>query len=140
MNRLLSIVLVILVILVELVVVTKTCFARADIFFYPDPPRLLYPINDKVDITGKNNLEFKWWNDQINTDHFEFRLYKGANMYEDGLLIKQSLPLSAGKFPVSADIFNDGQTYTWSLIRVDLSGKKSDRNFNTFVVTKRAGN
>jgi len=106
-------------------------------FNSPPEPRLIYPISDKVILTGKDFLEFRWWNDFIGIEHYEFKLYKGYNMYASDLIYKQSLPSRASSIKIKSELFEDGQVYTWSLIQVSFGGQKSDKSFNSFKVIKK---
>jgi len=102
----------------------------------PPAPRLRYPIYNTVAIKDGQPLEFRWWNDWTDTTGYLLRIYKGYNMYADGLILKEKLPGSASSFKVNADLFEDGETYTWSLVRIAFAGYKSDKSFNSFKVTK----
>ena len=106
-------------------------------FDTPVEPRLLYPTSDEVDLSGKSSLEFKWFPYFTNTRQYIFKLYKGYHMSKDGLIVQQDLPADASTFEVKAEMFEDGQVYTWSLVRVSQSGQKSDKSFNSFRVTKQ---
>jgi len=99
-------------------------------------PRLIYPIYDTAVITGNDPLEFRWFNDYMGIDHFVFRIYKGYNMYESGLIYKQNIPSGDSLIKIKADLFEGGQVYTWSLIQVSHSGEKSEKSFNSFRVIK----
>jgi len=102
----------------------------------PPEPRLLYPIYDTVTLTGNAPLEFRWFNDYLGIDHFIFKIYKGYNMYASGLIYKQNIPSGDSSLKLKADLFENGQVYTWSLIQVALGGEKSDKSFNSFRVIK----
>jgi len=104
---------------------------------YPPEPRLSYPTAEAVILSGQEFLEFKWWDDFSPVRAYEFRLYKGYNMYADDLLMKQELPPNTSSFKVKSEIFEDGKTYTWSLIQIGLGGSKSDASFNSFRVIKK---
>ena len=104
--------------------------------FVPEP-RLRYPIYEIATIRGDQGLEFSWWNNVTNTSGFILKLYKGYNMYADNLMFKESLPAGADSFKAKADLFEDGQVYTWSLVRVSFGGYKSDKSFNSFKVVKK---
>lgn len=110
---------------------------RSNAFDDVPAPRLQYPVTDKVILTGKEFLEFKWWNDFMGIDHFIFRIYKGYNMYESGLIYKQNLPSNESLVKIKSELFEDSQVYTWSLIQVVFSGKKSEKSFNSFKVIKK---
>lgn len=113
-------------------------FAWKDSFIRTPPePRLFYPITENVTLTG-DYLEFKWekgtpaW-----LDHYEFRLYKGDQMYGDSIMIKENPDWSANSIKVKAEMFEDGGVYTWSLREVSVGDTKGDRSFQTFRVTKK---
>ena len=100
-------------------------------------PRLRYPINDTVTLTGNEPLEFKWWNSYVGVRGFIFKLYKGYNMYAGGLIHKEELPAGAYSVKLKPELFEEGQVYTWSLVQVSSAGYKSDSSFNSFKVIKR---
>ena len=102
----------------------------------PAAPRLRNPIYDKVKIKDGQPLEFSWWSVPGNTRGFILRIYRGYNMYADSLILKKDLPADALSFSAPADLFKEGQVYTWSLIRISLEGYKSDKSFNSFKVMK----
>jgi len=103
----------------------------------PPSPRLLYPVTDKVVLTGKDFLEFKWWNDFGLTDHYEFRLFKGYRMYASDLIYKENVPARESSVKIKSEVFQDGQVYTWSLMRVAVNEQKSDKSFNSFTIIKK---
>lgn len=100
-------------------------------------PRLRYPINDTVTLTGNEPLEFKWWNSYVGVRGFIFKIYKGYNMYAGDLIHKEELPAGAYSVKVKPELFEEGQVYTWSLVQVSSAGYKSDRSFNSFKVLKK---
>ncbi|MFA6129981.1 MAG: hypothetical protein WC731_03235 [Candidatus Omnitrophota bacterium] len=102
-------------------------------------PRLRYPINDTAVLIANEPLEFKWWDDLVGIRGFTLKIYKGYNMYSADLIFKEELPADASSFKVKSDFFQNGQVYTWSLIRVSYTGSKSDRSFNSFKVIKKQG-
>ncbi len=103
---------------------------------YVPEPRLRYPISDTVFLDADDPLEFRWWNDSIQTRIFTIKVYKGYNMYAGNLIYKNDIPSGDSSVKVDSAVFEDGQVYTWSLIRVSLAGYKSDRSFNSFKVTR----
>lgn len=106
-------------------------------FRFPPAPRLVYPISDEVVLSGKDFLEFKWLiRDFIDIDHYEFRLYKGYDMYASNLALKEQLPSDASSTKVKSEFFEENQVYTWSLRQVLNGGEKSDRSFQSFKVIK----
>lgn len=107
-------------------------------FGSPSGPTLLYPVTDNIVLTGKDFLEFRWERtDLVNTDHYEFRLFKGYKTLEATLILKQDSP--AGTFPIkiAASLFEEGQVYTWSLRRVYFGGNKSDFSYSPFKIVKK---
>ena len=111
--------------------------SAANPFNNPPAVRLLYPIYDTVTLTGRDYLEFRWFNDYVGIDHFIFGIYKGYNMYGKDLLHKQDLPPQESSVKIKSDFFEDGQVYSWSLIQVISGGQKSDKSFNSFKVIKK---
>jgi len=100
-------------------------------------PRLRYPITETAILTGSGPLEFKWWNDVVGIRGFTLKIYKGYNMYAANLIHKEDLPPDASLVKINSDLFEDGQVYTWSLVRVSSAGYKSDRSFNSFKIIKQ---
>ena len=98
------------------------------------PPTLIQP-GDNTDITGQDALEFRWSNEGGNFDHYDFKLYKGPQTVESGMILHQNLPAGSDSFPVKASMFEAGQTYAWSLRRV--GNNKSRTAFSVFKVTRR---
>jgi len=97
-------------------------------------PRLAYPTGPEVTITG-DYLEFKWWHGGIGVRSYEFNLYKGGGPSGD-VIVQKTLPFDVSSVQVEAKLFEDGQTYTWTLRQVADDGQKSDQSFNTFRVNK----
>ncbi len=107
------------------------------LFNFLSAPWLLAPVTDSINLTGKEFLEFKWKPDlSVNTDYYDFRLYKGYNMLASTLILKQRVNANEFSFKVNTATFENGQVYTWSLRRVILSGEKSDKSFSSFKVIK----
>lgn len=109
---------------------------RGSLFRRPPAPHLVFPIYDEVTLR-EDYLEFKWWNTFRGIDRYEFRLYKGYEMYNDNLILKKTLPFNAGSIKVEAQFFENNQVYTWSLIQVADSGEKSEKSFISFRVIKK---
>ncbi|MFA5005243.1 MAG: hypothetical protein WC561_03835 [Candidatus Omnitrophota bacterium] len=105
----------------------------------PIPPRLRYPINEIAILPPGEPLEFTWWNDLVDTRVFILKIYKGYNMYADNLIVREELSHNASTYNADSALFNDGQVYTWSLVRVTSAGYKSDRSFNSFKVVRNNG-
>src|SRR5512135_627842 len=103
----------------------------------PAPARLISPLSDKVDLSGKDVLEFKWWDGPDAIDHTEFRLFKGYQMRAGDLIEKRTLTARITSVKIKAKIFQDGEAYSWSVIRVAFGGEKSDKSVSSFKVTKK---
>ncbi|MFA5115535.1 MAG: hypothetical protein WC469_05695 [Candidatus Omnitrophota bacterium] len=101
-------------------------------------PKLLYPITEDIVLTGKDYLEFRWMRSNMAiTDHVVFKLYKGYNTIQDNLIMKQDFPVDAYPIKLPASQFEEEKVYTWVLIEVFRSGKKSDKSFSSFKVIKK---
>jgi len=114
-------------------------FARGmfDISTQPPTPTLLSP-NEKVDLSGKATLKFKWYSEtSFAVDHLEFRIYKGNVATAENLIFKQDLSMTASSIEVKSDLFDIGQVYTWTLRLLSRGGQKSDKSFDTFEVIKK---
>ncbi len=132
-------------ILLICIALTLPSLCRADGVFgsrgmnslFLDPPRMLSPIYETATITDNQPLEFKWMIEyQNNTRGYILCLYKGYNTDETSLILKEEIPQGIYSFQAKADIFQDGQTYTWTLRRIAISGQKTDSSSNSFRVIK----
>ena len=103
----------------------------------PSPPRLRFPVTEVVVLSGKDYLEFQWWTDFGLIKNYEFRLFRGYNMYAQDLIHKEKLPARSTSIEIKADMFEDNQVYTWSLIKIGTDGLKSDKSFHSFKVIKK---
>jgi len=100
-------------------------------------PRLIYPISDEIDITGKPSLEFRWGMDYaVWVREYEFKLYKGYQTYADNLILKETV---SGNYSLEIDTakFQDGQVYTWTLKQIGMDGQKSDFAYDSFRIIKK---
>lgn len=105
--------------------------------FYP-PVELQYPVTQDIDLTGKTSLQFRWRRtDQAQTDHYEFKLYKGYERSESTLILKQDITGDEYPFELPAANFEVGQVYTWSLRQVYLDNVKGDRSYSPFKIIKK---
>lgn len=97
-------------------------------------PELVSP-SDETDLAGKSELEFLWRpQGGSNYDHFDFRLYKGPQTYEKGLILKKEIPKNTHSVKLDAAQFESGQTYAWSLRYAGSS--KSRSSYSVFNVKK----
>ena len=101
-------------------------------------PDLLSPTTDDIDLGGKDYLEFRWRKfGLVQTDYYDFRLYKGYNTTADNLISKQKFSTDIYPIKIQSSIFEVDQVYTWVLVQVFLSGQKSDRSFSSFKIIKK---
>lgn len=93
-------------------------------------PILLTP-GDNADLSGLKQVEFRWSpeGDRAAFDHYDFRLYKGSQTYESGLILKREIPAGETHTFVDAATFENGQTYAWSVRQV--GGTKKGRSSHT---------
>jgi len=117
-------------------------FARGMFSENWDPPqvRLIYPTGDEVSLSGQDSLEFKWSKFDgsiIYRDYYDFRLYKGCATLEDNLILKQRIDYDEYSIKVKADLFQDGEVYTWTLRQVYRADGKSDRSYSTFKIIRK---
>lgn len=106
-------------------------------FDVPDP-RLLAPISAKVDLTGRDSLEFKWSpfeGQQWLRKYYDFRIYKGRNMVEANIIYRKHVDPATYSVVLGSDLFQEGQVYTWSLRQV-YDSDKSAEVYNSFTVIK----
>lgn len=129
--------LVILLSISRLSLAQRGGFGAGKGIFFSAPPRLMSPVTDNIDLSGKKTLEFRWICEMINTDGFDFRLYKGYNPIASTLIRKEKISKDNTAFNLDAGIFETGQSYTWSLQRTVLSGEKSDRVYASFKVINK---
>lgn len=101
----------------------------------PPGPSLVAP-GDNEDVTGKDTLEFRWGpeGDSSSFDHYDFRLYKGHELVEAGLLLQKDIPMGQNSIMVETSLFKHGKTYTWSVRLVGSS--KSRVSYSVFRVIK----
>ncbi len=125
-------------ILAGLFFITKN--SLAEMLFAPEV-RLMYPISDEVDLTGQKELVFRWSpfeGELFRRNYYEFCLYKGYGQYESDIIVNEHVKPAVYSFSVNAEIFEDGQVYTWSIRQVytDMAFK-SNATYNSFKVSKK---
>ncbi len=112
---------------------------RRDVSDHMPAPRLVSPIEDKVDLSAKKELEFKWSPHEgvkFGMDYFDFRLYKGYDMLESTLILKKRVEPGTYSVFLSTDLFENGGVYTWSLRLIYSGSGKSDKAYSSFKVIK----
>ena len=99
------------------------------------PPTLHEP-SEHADLRGKNELLFRWGSegDRSVISEYQFKLYKGTQTVESGLIKAETVPASKDRISLPADLFENGQTYTWQ-IRGTGSGKTRP-SYTNFKVEK----
>ena len=103
-------------------------------------PRLVAPVIDTVNLTGKNTLVFKWSShegDPLQRLYYDFRLYNGYNMVGSSLVYKKRVSAREFSIILKSDLFQNGQIYTWSVRQVYDSIRKSRRSTDSFKVIKK---
>jgi len=101
-------------------------------------PQLVFPLSEVVDITGKDNIEFRWIKFIAGTSvsYYDFKLYKGYVMNDATVLFQKKLSGSDSKIALDSKMFEDGQVYTWSL-RMQIMGQgRGDRSYHSFKIKK----
>ncbi|MEA3489666.1 MAG: hypothetical protein U9R44_04945 [Candidatus Omnitrophota bacterium] len=107
---------------------------------YVPEPRLISPVTQEVVLTGKEDLEFRWSPHEGRGSglrkYYDFRIYKGYEMVESTRIYRKKTPGDKDRIDVSADLFENGQIYTWSL-RLGYKGiGKSTRSYQSFKTVK----
>lgn len=101
-------------------------------------PQLVSPILDNIVLSSGSGVKFKWLCGMLaRIDHYEFRLYKGYQMYADTLIMKKDVRPGDCVFELPADTFELNQPYSWSLKAVYLNGQKSQESDSTFKIIKK---
>ena len=137
------------VLLVLLLLLSTTCPGRSQAFVQGSVgggfmdriprPRLLSPDGEVVDLSGKDEILFKWSPHEgkpIGRDYYDFRIYKGYEMLESALFVKKKIPPREHSVAVGTDMFRSGEVYTWSLRQVYRARGRSDRSFSSFRVIR----
>lgn len=102
----------------------------------PPGPTLVAPGDDQ-NLSGKQNLEFRWSpeGDRAGFDHYDFRLYKGHQTVESGLILKKEVPSGVNSTQVETSLFEAGQSYAWSVRQIGRT--KSRSSYTVFKVIKK---
>jgi len=104
--------------------------------------RLVSPVTDTVDLTGKDNLDFEWSpheGDRTKREYYDFRLYKGYQMLESTLILKKRLYKDEDFLSIPSATFETGNVYTWSMRQVYMGTQKSLRSHSSFKVIRKGG-
>jgi hypothetical protein len=103
----------------------------------PAAPILVEP-GDNADLTGRSTVRFRWSPEggPGSYDHADFRLYKGHQTVEKGLILQKNVPSGDNFIEVDGALFTDGETYAWSVKQV--GGRTKSRSaFAVFKAIKR---
>ena len=101
-------------------------------------PDLFYPVSDNISLGGNPYLEFKWRRTSFgSTGSYDFRLYKGYQTTAANLIMKKRLSIEDYPFKVASRDLELNQVYTWVLVQILNSGKKSDKSFSSFKIIKK---
>jgi hypothetical protein len=101
-------------------------------------PDLFSPVTDNVNLHGNPYLEFKWrQNNFVSTRYYIFRLYKGFDTITPNLILTKNVSSEEYPFKIEASFFELNQVYSWEVIQVLFSGRKSDKSFASFKITER---
>lgn len=96
------------------------------------PPRLIEP-TDIARLDG-GQMKFRWTTEGNSTaDYYDFRLYKGTQTVESGLLLKERVPRDKSELIVPGERFSIGESYTWSVRQV--GSRKSKSSYSIFKLT-----
>lgn len=106
--------------------------------FSPEP-RLVSPMKSEVDLTGKKTLTFSWSSSgsfSASRNYFDFKVFKGRQTYEKNLVFRKRLPANVYSIELDSALFENGQTYTWTLRQSLFGQAPSDDSYNSFTVRK----
>jgi hypothetical protein len=104
-------------------------------------PKLIYPSNEEVDLSGKDSFEFHWAlysTNLVSRDYIEFRLYEGEKTGEDNLILEKQLSPDTYSMKVNPRLFEEGKIYTWSIRQFFLRGQGSGASAASFKVIKKS--
>ena len=100
----------------------------------PPTPTLLSP-PEKVDLSGKDTLKFKWYSSGcMGLSRLEFKVYKGYVNSAANLVYQEDLSGASSSVLVKAELFQQGEVYTYTLRAIATGGQKGDLVSDTFEV------
>lgn len=136
MNKIKYLAVIVLVLCAASAVFIKhSALCRSNTSDITSSPRLAYPINPEVTVTGES-LEFKWWPGEIGISEYHFTLYKGGGPFGD-IVADKKVFSNVSSVAVDANLLEDGQVYTWTLRQRADDGIWGDMSSNTFKVIKQ---
>ena len=127
-----------MLILVFLGILPDTASARISRKGSESPAPTLRAPGDETDLSGKEMLEFRWSSegDRTGFSYYDFRLYRGHQDYESGLMLKAQVPAGETSYSVPVAQFEAGQTYAWS-VRQAGGSQKGTKAYSVFKVAKK---
>jgi len=105
---------------------------------YIPKPRLIHPTGETVSIAGEKAVRFVWSpheGSRVMREYYDLRLYRGYETYEKNLILKIKIDAGSHMSEISADYFNVGEIYTWTLRQIYYDARKSDRSFSSFKIS-----
>lgn len=100
------------------------------------PAVMLTAPGDNAEVRPGQPLEFRWSSEGGSREYYDFRLYKGHETVERGLILKERVPRDQPFYRASPDLFEDGETYAWSVRQVGIH--KSALTYSVFKARKAA--
>jgi len=102
-------------------------------------PKLLYPVNQEIDLPGKSSLVFQWALYSVSLvrrDYIEFKLYEGSDTNSNNLVFLKKLFPEEYVLAVDNKIFKTDRIYTWSIEQFILRGQSAGKSTASFKVKK----
>jgi len=114
--------------------------ANVVVFRVPSPT-MASPVGETLDISGQKTVKFIWKPGHTPYDVYcyLFRIYKEQDMCHKDAVYAEEVSGLHTEIEVPADLFRDGETYTWCLKQVNNAQKLlfSDAVHHTFRVIKK---
>lgn len=107
---------------------------------YAPKVRQISPVGMTVDLRGADGVLFKWsWieGDRMQRQYYDFRVYKGYDTVESTLIYKEEVARDTDSVFLKSGMFDDGQTYTWTIRQRYYGMAKSVRSYASFRVIKK---
>lgn len=102
-------------------------------------PKLLTPVTDVVDMSGRAFLRFQWEAQESDYPvwYYELRIYSGTDMTGAALITAKRTSERTTALLIPTDYFKDGKTYIWSVIQVSPGPVFSPLAVHYFEARKR---
>ena len=87
-----------------------------------EAPVLLAPLDEVVDLSGKDELIFKWKlvKEYFNIYYYDFHIYRGSQMTNQNEVFSKEVSTLDKEVSVPAETFKNGEVYFWSVKQVEL--------------------